>query len=198
MFSYTWIRGVTTAWHPAVLPPSFRVTGVTPGHPLVVGVTTVVLIKRSGKEGQSRFLSYEEPANISSPLHSRCCSLLAGVVFWRAAVFMWRLSRPALARFASLGYSNRAAVRLTLAADAGQLWDNGRRRRCWGHNKGCQTRFGFFFWYFCSYFSSFVLLSCFYGVECSTWVMVVIILSISYLLKGVFCCLKAANKPSWV
>lgn len=47
---HTWSGSIPTARHSAVLPASFRVSGVTPRHPLVVGVTTVVLIQASGKQ----------------------------------------------------------------------------------------------------------------------------------------------------
>lgn len=53
--------------------------------------------------------------------------LLAGVVVRRAVVLVWRLSRPALARFAGLRHGDRASVRSALAGGAGQLGDDGGR-----------------------------------------------------------------------
>lgn len=46
----TWSGGVPTAGHPAVLPAGLRVSGVTPGRPLVVGVPTVVAVQSSDKQ----------------------------------------------------------------------------------------------------------------------------------------------------
>ncbi len=46
---FTWSGSICAGRHSAVFPASFRVSGVTPGHPLVVGVTAVVVIQASGK-----------------------------------------------------------------------------------------------------------------------------------------------------
>lgn len=62
--------GVVTAGYSAVLPASVGVSGVTPGLPLVVRVTTIVVVKA-----------------------------FAGVVVWGAVVFVWCLGRPSLAGF---------------------------------------------------------------------------------------------------
>lgn len=48
--SGTWSRGIPTGWHLAVLPPRIGVSGVTPGHPFVVGVTAVVVIEVPDKQ----------------------------------------------------------------------------------------------------------------------------------------------------
>lgn len=53
--------------------------------------------------------------------------LLAGVVVWRAVVFMWRLGGPALAPFARFRHGDGASVRSTLAGGTGELWDDGGR-----------------------------------------------------------------------
>lgn len=45
----TWCRGIPTGRHLTVLPASFSVSGVTPGLPLVVRITTVVVIEFSGR-----------------------------------------------------------------------------------------------------------------------------------------------------
>lgn len=57
--------------------------------------------------------------------------LLAGVVVWCAVVFVWRLSRPALASFPCLGHSNCASVGSAFPGVAAQLWDNGGWLRRW-------------------------------------------------------------------
>lgn len=53
--------------------------------------------------------------------------VLAGVVFWASVVFLWRLSRPALARFAGLSHSNGSSVRRTFTGETVDLWDDGGR-----------------------------------------------------------------------
>lgn len=93
-----WSWCVPTALHLAVLPANFGVSGVTPGHPLIVGVTTVVVIEA-----------------------------FAGVVVRGLVVFLWCLSRPALAGFARLRHSDRASVRSALTSGTGHLWDDGGR-----------------------------------------------------------------------
>lgn len=63
--------------------------------------------------------------------------LLARVVFWGLVVFMWHLSRPALARFARLSYSNCSSVCYTFPGDTVDLWDNGGRFSSWRRKKRC-------------------------------------------------------------
>lgn len=47
---YTWSGCIPTARNLAVLPASFRFGGVAPGHPLIVGVSTIVVIQASDKQ----------------------------------------------------------------------------------------------------------------------------------------------------
>lgn len=46
----TWSSGIPTGRHLTILPAGFTVSGVTPGLPLVVGITTVVVIESSGRQ----------------------------------------------------------------------------------------------------------------------------------------------------
>lgn len=58
--------------------------------------------------------------------------LLAGVVVGAAAVFLWRLNRPALACFSWLRYSDCASVCDSFPRGTGQLWEDGGGLWCWG------------------------------------------------------------------
>lgn len=58
--------------------------------------------------------------------------LLAGVVVGAAAVFLWRLNRPALACFSWLRYSDCASVCDAFPGGTGQLWEDGGGLWCWG------------------------------------------------------------------
>lgn len=60
--------------------------------------------------------------------------LPAGVVVWRAVVFVRRLSRPALASFPCLGHSDCASVGSAFPGVAAHLWDNGGWLGRWAKN----------------------------------------------------------------
>lgn len=62
--------------------------------------------------------------------------LLAGVVVWRAVVFVRRLSRPALASFPRLGHSDCASVGSAFPGVAAHLWNNGGGLGRWGEKRG--------------------------------------------------------------
>lgn len=52
--------------------------------------------------------------------------LLAGVVVRRAVVFLWRLRRPALARFARFRHIDGPSVRSTFPGGTDHVRDDGR------------------------------------------------------------------------
>lgn len=56
-------------------------------------------------------------------------------------MFVWRLGRPALARFSRLRHGDRASVCSTFPAGTGQLWDDGGRLGRWTKKRTREEKF---------------------------------------------------------
>lgn len=137
MIIFTRSCWIFTGGHCAVLPAGTTFCGVAPGHSLVVGVTAVVVVQSSGKgedinkgsiEKKKGSLQAVSLVTVGMPANPQLF-LLARVVIWCAVMFVRRLSRPALASFPGLGYSDCTSVGSALPSVAAQLWDNGRGLR---------------------------------------------------------------------